>query len=418
LKKVAVIGLGPNYNYEKDHDVWASDSTKYASNHGASLISRTLIDMFDAEYVDVSDGAQKVNKRFEFCVIAFATHATTSRDVTPYAEFVEKLSIPVALFSLGIQDYSNEVGSVGPLHDSIKRVLNKVVDSTGLIGVRGFYTASLLYKNGYRNVVPIGCPTVFRNMRINFKVSDPEAGSVKNVVNVFHRTVSELGEKLLDVNTVLGQDFLDEVVFCKGYEEHPIRNKEIREYLRSKTGSQSLEKIKETGYFSRNFDDWFKCIGDADFVFGPRLHGCVAGLTQGVPSLMLARDLRVEEIADFYQIPCLKYSQYKGESIAELVKLSSYEGFNEIYPYRYRNFITFLSDVGLLKYYRGEVVEPAPYYFSHSDLSRLYHSFFLEIYDLKQQVSQLKDKKIFSIFKKILPRKVKLFIKRYMHIER
>ncbi|HLT71717.1 MAG TPA: hypothetical protein VKZ75_03665, partial [Cyclobacteriaceae bacterium] len=52
MKKVMVIGLSPVYNYPGDLDKWSSENTRFASNHGASLISRTLMKMFDADYVD------------------------------------------------------------------------------------------------------------------------------------------------------------------------------------------------------------------------------------------------------------------------------------------------------------------------------------------------------------------------------
>ena len=61
--------------------------------------------------------------------------------------------------------------------------------------------------------------------------------------------------------------------------------------------AEMLSKIEENGIFYRNFDDWFNEIKKHDFVLGARLHGCVAALIQGIPAVMLARDIRVQEIA-------------------------------------------------------------------------------------------------------------------------
>src|SRR5690554_3666028 len=110
MKKVLVIGLGPEYNYPGNVKEWSSDNTKYASNHGASLISRTLLKMFDADYTSDLNNPSKYKNKYELLIIAFATHATDWRDVSPYAEFTEKLNIPTSIFSLGVQDYSSESG--------------------------------------------------------------------------------------------------------------------------------------------------------------------------------------------------------------------------------------------------------------------------------------------------------------------
>lgn len=400
MKKVAIIGLGPEYNYPKDHKLWQSDNTKYASNHGASLIARTLISMFDAEYFDISEGAARLNETYEYCVIAFATHATVARDVTAYADFVEKLSVPVALFSLGIQDYSSRNEPIRPLHDSIKRILNKVISSTGIIGVRGFYTASLLYKNGYRDVVPVGCPTLYRNMVAKFEV--PPVKSINKVVNVYHRTISNLGSELLNVDVILGQDFLDEVVFSDGYAQNPIRQRELELY--NSTNNNAIEILAKKGYFTRDFSDWFDCIGSADFVIGPRLHGCVAAITQGIPALMIARDLRVEEIADFYSIPYITYDNYAGETIGELSQLADYTRFNRIYEARYKNFVKFLDDVGLTKYYQGEILNVESYYFDHLDLSRLYNTVLTDIANIERAIYYRNNSGIFYHLKSLINR--------------
>ena len=122
--------------------------------------------------------------------MAFATHVTDWRDVTDYADFIEKLGIPTTAFSLGIQDYSAESAAVKSLHPSLLRIFDHVRNTTGYLGVRGFFTASLLYKEGYSNVIPIGCPTMFNGMKRNLKIRKPrKALSVKEMSKQTRRRV-------------------------------------------------------------------------------------------------------------------------------------------------------------------------------------------------------------------------------------
>ncbi len=349
MKKVMVIGLGPDYNYPEKFDKWSVENTRYASNHGASLISRTLLKMFDADFIDDFSRVEEYKKQYELCILAFATHITDWRDVSMYTDFVEKLDIPVAAFSLGIQDYTINAGNVGPLHPSLTRLLKRVSSTTRYIGVRGFHTASLLYKEGFSNVIPIGCPTLFNNLDPNLKITKKEPPT--RPLNVFHSSFSDVSKSLISNISLLGQDFLDEAVFTDNLKEDiAFVRSQIRKFNKCKYGDVALESIQKSGEFVYSFDEWFHRIGKADFVFGPRLHGCIAALIQGIPAVMIARDTRVKEIADFFKIPMLTYEQARDKTLEDLWAFADFSDFNGLYARRYHNFITLLKENNILKY--------------------------------------------------------------------
>lgn len=371
-KKVVVIGLGPEYNYDSsNHELWEKDSTKYASNHGASLIARTLIEYFDADFIQDVSNPEKYIGKYELCVMAFATHITVRRDVSVYTNFVKKLGIKTTAFSLGIQDYSRDTSEVNNLHPSMKELLTYVLSTTSKIGVRGPHTASLLLKEGFRSkdILRFGCPTLYRNLDPNLQVK--KGGSIKKTVVVFHRTMADLTKNILSDVTLLGQDFLDEAVFDESFNrQNKIRDLELEAYGKLKNGKLVLDKIKENGVFPRTFDEWFNEIGKADFVFGPRLHGCVAALIQGIPAVMIARDMRVQEIAEFYKIPFIKYEDVGEMTIQEIYDQADFTEFNKLYKIRFNNFIKLMSENDVLKYLRNEAdFEVVPeYVFTHDDM--------------------------------------------------
>jgi hypothetical protein len=400
-KRVVVVGLEPEYNYPGDFKVWSKKNTKYASNHGASLISRTLIKMFDADFAYEYEDVEKYIGKYELCIVAFATHVTDWRDVSPYADFIEKLNILTSIFSLGIQDYAPESGAVGSLHPSLVRILKYVTLTTGYIGVRGFHTAALLYKEGFSNTIPIGCPTMFYGLNDKLRIEKKQ--SFKKAINVFHRTMADLPTELTEHVEVMGQDFLDEVIFTNHLNDDPLIQMEQEKYKEHINGQKTLENIKKNGVFYKTFQEWFNQVGEADFVFGARLHGCISGIIQSKPALMVARDIRVNEIADFFKIPKIRYEDYEGESIEALYERVDYSRFNELYPKRYNNFITFLSKAGILKYYQGEG-SPTSFEFDFEDLQESRVSIHSSIGEIQRRVHLIENELKKSTLKEFVKR--------------
>lgn len=393
MKKTMVIGLGPDYNYPVDnHSLWDQDNTKYASNHGASLISRTLMDFFDADYIDDFSDVEALKITYDLCVISFATHITSWRDVSRYTDFIKKLNIKTVAFSLGIQDYAASSSGVFKLHPSILDLLNFVIKSSGLVGVRGPETASTLLKAGIssKNIVRIGCPTMFRKLDRGLKI-EKNAGFKKSVL-VFHRTLANLNKDLVENTVVLGQDFLDEVIFTKA-ENNPVHNIEMNHFKSSKNGSYYLDNIEETGFFSRDYNDWYERISSADFVYGPRLHGCITGITSGIPSVMIARDIRVTEIAKFFKIPYLRYEDVHDKTPKEIYDEASFEDFNFLYPHRFDNFIKLLSDLDILDSLQTDkkLEVPKEYYFTKDDLNAFDEILFKELSEVQSFIGKYED---------------------------
>ncbi|PKA82139.1 polysaccharide pyruvyl transferase [Ulvibacter sp. MAR_2010_11] len=397
-----VIGLGPDYNYDiNNHEVWSNNNTKYASNHGASFISRTLIDYFNADFIDNFSDINNYREKYDLCVIAFATHITERRDVSRYADFIKALRIKTVAFSLGIQDYSASSYAVSTIHPSLRELLDYVIASSGQIGVRGPHTASVLIKAGYRpeNIIRFGCPTIFSPLNRNLKIQKKE--DFKKPMIVFHRTMAELNKELLGGAPLLGQDFLDELVFREDVnEDHNLKKIELKKYEAHKNGAYTLRKIKENGIFVREYNDWLEEIKKSDFVLGARLHGCLAAISLGIPAVMIARDIRVQEIAEFYKIPCIKYENVGNLTIKEIYKDADFTAFNELYPHRYDNFLKLMDDLQIVDHLSFNADVPENYWFSKADVNADVHIIYDELNDLSQRINQI-DSKLEKTNKKV-----------------
>lgn len=388
-----IIGLGPEYNYPGVLKSWLSADTKYASNHGASLISRSLSKQFNGDFIEIDEfnKVEELKNKYDQCIIAFATHITNWRDVSIYTNFIEKLKIPTYAFSLGVQDYAGATSNVLKIHPSMKKLLEIVSESSKYLGVRGNYTASILYKNGFKNVIPVGCPTVYWNLNRNLEIKKPE--QINNPGIVFHRTLTQpQGIHLLDNIHLIGQDFLDEVVFTNNLEKDvELKKSELNKYTNNPHGKKGLELIKKNGVFHYSFQEWFEHLNTKDFILGARLHGCIGALIQGIPSVLLARDLRVQEIAEFFNIPVVTYDQLQSkQSVQQIFEEADYTLFNKTYKLRYDNYVKFLKENGLSSNLdTSELIDD--FRFNYQDLKANLYILNSDIQEIKEQMEQFKD---------------------------
>jgi hypothetical protein len=359
-KKTMVIGLGPEYHYPGKLSEWSKNNTLYAANFGASLISDSILRQFNADYVEAIDNISDLRSKYDTCVLALATHLHPSRDVSHYTKAVEKLQMKTIVLSIGISDYTPSIEDSYDLHPSVRRLLEVASETSEWIGVRGHYSAGLLRRKGFSNVLPIGCPTAYRGMRDDLKVQKKE--NFKNVVVPYHLSLAKDCPEFVGKHTLLGQDFQDEAVFT----ENLVDDSSLIDWLKTQfESSKSFEYMREcvrtNGVFRPSFEEWFAYIGQHDFVVGPRLHGCLAGLIQGIPTVMTPRDLRGTEIAEFFEIPTCSYEDLRTRSLADIYADADFSDFNDLYPKRYADYVAFLNANGL----EHQLAAPLSYHCAH-----------------------------------------------------
>jgi len=388
MSSTIIIGLHPEYNYPGNYQKWAENNTKYASNYGACLISKSIAKITGGEFISDFSDISALRNKYDQCILALATHITSKRDLSYYTEIIKKLDMPTYAFSLGIQDYVKDISELKNIHPSVTELLTEVSKRSKNIGVRGHYTAALLYKNGFKNVYPIGCPTLFMQGNENLQVE--KGGNFNKSLVVFHRTIAPHIQKFISEITLLGQDFLDESVFTSNFpDDTKIREIEMKHYRNQENHAVTLESIKNKGIFPQSFEEWFNIIGKQDFVFGPRLHGCISAIIQSVPALMIARDLRVKEISEFFNIPYLSRVELQGQSLKELYNKADFSLFNSQYKNRYQNFVSFLNDNKVR--HNLKVSNPSTnMQYSASDIVSASSIMYSELADLTSQINEIK----------------------------
>ena len=346
--RAMVIGIRPDYAYAGSTEAWRRNNTYFAANMGASFITRTLMRQFDAEYVDDFSDVRALRDRYDVCLLALATHIHRRRDVSPYVELLERLEMPTVALSLGIEDYRGECHLEDfELDPTIRRMLEIVSSRSRWIGVRGPHSAVALIRNGFDNVVPIGCPSMFSSLSPSLRIEKPRRFS--NPLCVYHRSLVEAW-RAFDGLPLLGQDFQDEAVFSDRLDHDALLHEKNRRFYQAYDPADVaglLEMARGQAIFPESFTDWLNTIRGHDLVIGPRLHGCIAALTGGIPALLVQRDLRTREMAEFFRIPGTTYEELRRHSLQELFRQADFEPFNRSYRLRYGNYLRLLDECGL-----------------------------------------------------------------------
>ena len=326
--KVLVVGLTPEY-YSSSVRRAVSDyqATMRSTNMGASFITRSIVSIFNADYLDITSDFDffKLKNNYDVCMVALASHLGPSRDVSKLVGFLKKLDIKTVFLSGGI-----DAGQTGrdDVHNSVRELLDLCSHDNQLIGVRGAASALYLQRQGIRNVVPIGCPTMYSNFSGEIKPSRIESRG--DIAVPFHWSIAvDLLDELCD-HFLIGQDCMDEELFLDNKNFRITRNISERLGVSQKEVQKKLEyAILSNGYFPESYEAWFKIIGSQRALLSGRLHAAICGLTQGVPTVLSSWDIRTHEIVDYFKIPTVSGDVIRKKGSVLAFNSANFDRFNE-----------------------------------------------------------------------------------------
>ncbi|WP_188261601.1 polysaccharide pyruvyl transferase family protein [Azospirillum tabaci] len=277
-------------------------------------------------------------------------------------QVLSKLRIPVIAFGVGAQ--APATGKL-TLSDESKRIWQMFADKSTTLGVRGTYTAEVLWDLGIKNVRIVGCPTAFRNRDPELRIDLPSLDSVRNVGITMRREVSSHYSP--DVKTYLTRhrDFVKDM--SRRFDTVLMMQGEVEEKkLLWGTDEQKAEAWDElhnnnwlkNWYFDEELDELYRSrlwysdvvadyesiVRSKDLVLGYRLHGNLMALSNGTPSVYFSYDSRTAEFAETFAIPCYDVYSDKPFVLEEYWDQSLFEKFNRTFYQRYRDMREFLDE--------------------------------------------------------------------------
>ena len=344
----------PNH-YHNIGDAFVYDSS-------LKLLSfRTLsaLNIRDATDADI----QYYNESFDYAFLRGSNYLHSDMDWENAPAILSKLRIPIIAFGIGAQASSKQQLNLSP---ESKRVLSIISEKSVSIGVRGNYTADVLWSLGIRNVRVIACPTIFRNNDPDLRIDLPALSDVRSVAYTLRREVDVTyardlerylalqRETILDLDRrfqvdVLAQGEIEEKNFLWGSasQREAARNSLRKDgWLRGE--DDRLEEIYRTNlFYSDSVREFEVKLQQKQLVLGYRLHGNLLGLANRVPSVYFTYDSRTAEFAETLQIPHFDVFSGKKFELEEFWDQALFEKFNRAYYQTYKAMRQFLDENGV-----------------------------------------------------------------------
>jgi len=286
--------------------------------------------------------------------------------------FVKRLRIPCVVIGVGIQAALNRrMDEKYSYDDAVKRFMAAVLEKSVMVGLRGRHTADYLTHLGFteeKDFTVIGCPSMYmwgaelppiRKKELNAKARICVNGKLAS---------SELIHEWMKTNCALLPEYnyipqRIEEFRMMGY-GFPILNKgkgPAPKYLPVSRKDLLIREKRSVGFMSAYA--WVDFMRNMDFAYGCNIHGSIAAVLAGTPCLTVIKDRRVEELVEYFEIPCVTEEDMRsGRSVISLYERADYGPMQRNHCRRFGHFVDFLNVNGVPHIHAAEAaVGDAPY---------------------------------------------------------
>ncbi len=310
--------------------------------------------------------ADAINERYDVYVIPLANAFRFNYEAAliKMTKLIQRLRIPVVILGVGAQlNTKGETERLRRMETSVRAFVDAVLDRSEAIGVRGELSAEYLRSLGYRDVVVMGCPSLFlhgdalrvekrvdrleRDTPISLNVS-PYVKQMGDIVMSHVARYPNLTYVAQDLNTLQlllwGETVpgADDASGLPTHTSHPLfRDDKVRYYV--------------------DPWPWIRDLASAEFSFGTRIHGNIAAILAGTPSYVFAHDSRTLELAQYFGIPHRTIWEAPPDvDAAELFAEADFSSLNDGHAERFARFRAYLARHGLRDVY-AEGEDPAAF---------------------------------------------------------
>lgn len=315
-----------------------------------------FLDIRQAQQIDID----RYNSEYDYCFLRGSNYVHAEMDWENAVDVLSKLKIPVLAFGIGAQ-----APSKGPLvlSETTTRVMQLIADSCVTMGVRGEYTADVLWGLGIKNTRVVGCPTLFRGNQPNLRIDLPPLESVRNTCFTLRREVGE--DYSPDIGIYQDVQRRTIVEMARRFPLQISAQGEIEEKKivlgLPEQREEAFQQLMAEGWFTGEADPLFGLYRDhlfysdvvadyealvrrMDVVLGYRLHGNLMALANGVPAVYFIYDSRTAEFVDTFRIPSFDVYSGKPFRLEDYWDQALFERFNRSYHHRYLEMRAFLDE--------------------------------------------------------------------------
>lgn len=297
--------------------------------------------VFTAEEID------RINETQDIFIIplADAFRKDFVGELRSLTRLVKSLKIPCVIIGVGLRSpYEPDFSSPFSFDEDVKNFVKAVLEKSSIVGVRGQITADYLSHLGFqegRDHIAIGCPSLYTNGDA-LSIRTPDITKESRVcLNASPTTPDNVHEFLHGLTKVFPDwHFVPQVrsELRILYTGSPYKVKANPLYPTRITDETYREGRSE---FFLNTSTWIEYLSKADLSIGSRLHGNVAAVLAGTPNILIAKDARVRELAEYHHLT--RVSANEIDSSTNIWDLIERSDFNEPCKYQKENFDRFLS---------------------------------------------------------------------------
>lgn len=306
--------------------------------------------------------ADEINEKYDAYVIPLAD--AFRKDFVPtlrkYTQLIKKLKIPVYVIGVGLRaPFEPKLDEGFPFDEDVKAFVSAVLEKSNIIGLRGGITSEYLTRLGFREGVDhmvIGCPSMYAFGReLNIRDTNITKDSM---VCVNSSRLSP--DNVLDFITRGMEEFPNHYFIPQWMKElkltyagaPPIAESDGRYPVRMSDPTYMNNRVR----FFLNVPTWLDFIGQADLSFGARLHGNITATIAGTPSILIPKDARMRELAEYHQL-----TQVWGNDLTDDMKLSDiiekadFQQPAKIQSKNFDNYINFLDKNDIDHIYKNNI---------------------------------------------------------------
>ncbi|MCC3725590.1 polysaccharide pyruvyl transferase family protein [Staphylococcus epidermidis] len=331
----------------------------------AYSIYRTLmtedVEIIPDRYRINEKDADYINKYYDAYIIplADAFRETFVHDLKKYTKLFEKLSIPVIVIGVGVKaPIDKRIKDGFTFDEEVKEFVQAVLKKSNIIGVRGQITADYLSYLGFvegKDHTVIGCPSMYSFGR-ELKIKE---------LNLTKTSKIALNSSKLSPEHILR--FITDI--SNNYRNYYFIPQWRKEFMMTYIGNENLNEntpfypntIKDKYYeenrvrYPLNAKSWINFMKEMDLAVGARLHGNITATIAGTPSLLLTKDARMKELAEYHNLTHISEEKLNsGITLDEIINQLDFHSPEKVQSRNFDHFISFLNENGLDHIYNHE----------------------------------------------------------------
>ena len=312
--------------------------------------------------------AEYVNENYDVFLIPLANafKVVNHEELTMMADFVDMLKIPCCIVGVGIQRTLEPGRFIDgyKYNDEAKRFISSILNKSPIIGVRGEMTGEYFKELGFipeKDYTVIGCPSMFtlgdKLPEVKNTILTPDSTIAVNLKREFESY--KRYEGVLKFTDRCFDEYKNSLYVLQQIDD--IRMIYLDSLQQQRRESLTFDIEKAIGF--TNIPAWINyCKDEVDFSFGSRIHGNVATVLGGVPTLTVPFDRRVYELADYHNIPMLPYEEFdENLSLSDVFEKCDFNSVHKGHKERFDHYIDFLHRLGLETIYDREYDGKVPF---------------------------------------------------------